>query len=148
MPIGTRSDATKVMMGASLCPADECSVESVPGAINAGLAVRRNSSTGAYQVSSSSAGPIVGLSMGRSLGKSGCFSLCYNAPKAVLRIGAYVPTVGAQVHIDNTTGQGVASGGGATATAAIYEKVLVGGGVDEITGDAVNVAIINLTAGF
>lgn len=147
MPIGTRHNANKVQMGASLVPASQCAVESVPGNIEAGLFVRRNTSTGAYQVAASGAGPIVGVSMGRGLGRAGTFALCYSSPKVLIQIGEHVPTVGTQVHVDNTSGKGAASGGSATATAGIYRKVLVGGGVDEITGAAVNVAIVDLTSG-
>ena len=146
MPIGTRSDATKVMLGASLCPASECSIESVAGDIAAGLAVRRNTTTGAYQVAASGAGPIVGVSMGRSLGGAGTFSLCKSASKVLLQIASVEPDVGAQVIISDTTSAAAASSN--TATAAIYEKILVGGGVSEVDGSAVNVAIINLTSGF
>lgn len=149
MPIGTRNDPTKVMMGASLVPVTEEAVISVPGSIAAGYCVRRNTTTGAYQVAASGAGPIVGLSRGRSLGGAGTFSLMYNSPRGVLRLGSgHTPVVGTQVHIDDTTGTSKASGAGATATAAVYEKILAGGGVDEVTGEAVNVAIINFVSGF
>lgn len=148
MPIGTRHDATKVLLGAALCPADQMVTESVPGNIAAGLAVRINTSTGAYQVAASGAGPIVGVSMGRSLGKSGCFTLCYSAPKVLLQIADHNPTVGTQVNVSDTTGIAAASGGGATATAAVYEAIFDGGGVSEIDGSTVNVAVINLTSGF
>lgn len=149
MPIGTRNDPTKVMMGASLVGASYESVESLDGNIAAGLCFRKNTSTGAYQVAASGAGPILGLSRGRSLGGAGTFSGMYQSPKGVLQLtGSFTPSVGAQVHINNTTGKGDASGGSATATAAIYEKVLLGGGVSEIDGSAIDVAIINFTSGF
>lgn len=146
MPIGTRHDDTKVLLGASLCPATEESVESVPGNIAAGLAVRQNTSTGAYQVAASGAGPIVGLSRGLSLGKAGTFALVRKATKAVIQLGsAHTPTVGTQVHVDESNGKTKASGSGATATAAIYEK-LITGVTDE--GSTVACAIIDLTNGF
>lgn len=148
MPISTRHDPTKVMLGASLCPAHEEAVESVPGNIAAGLVVRQNTSTGAYQVTNVTGGPILGVSRGRSLGGAGTFSLVRRASSAVIQIGAHEPVVGTQVHVDNTTGVAAASGGSATATAAVYKKILIGGGVNEATGEAVNVAIIDLTSGF
>lgn len=150
MPIGTRHDATKVLLGAALCPAHQMTVESVPGSIAAGFGVRRNTTTGAYQVAASGAGPLLGVSLGPSLGNSGCFSLCYKAPKVVLRLAAIEPAVGSQVFINDTTGAANANASGGVATAAVYEKVLFagsGGGVDESTGAAVKVAIINMTEG-
>lgn len=146
MPFGTRHDATKVLLGAALCPASQMAVESVPGDIAAGLAVRKNTTTGAYQVAASGAGPILGVSMGRSLGKNGYFSLCYSAPKILVQLGsAHTPTVGAQVHIDDTNGKTKASGGGATATAGVYEKLVTG--IDEVAGGTVACAIVNMTSG-
>lgn len=144
MPIGTRSDATKVMMGASLCPADQEVSESVPGSIAAGYAVRRNSSTGAYQVAASGAGPIVGVSKGPTPGRTGYFTVLYSAPKALLRIASVTPTIGAAVRVDDSTGTAAASSN--TLTAAIYEKVITG--ISETDGSSINCAIINMTSGF
>jgi hypothetical protein len=132
-------------MGASLSPASECSVESLPGSLAAGLAFRKNTTTGALQVAAAGAGPVLGISMGRSLGKNGQFSGCYAAPKVALQLtGSYTPSVGAQVTVSDTTGKGASSG---TAINAVYEKILVGGGVSEVDGSAVDVAIINMIGG-
>lgn len=144
--IGTRHDADKVMLGASLVPAIHAAVESVPGSIKAGYAVRKNTTTGAYQVASSGAGPILGISMGKSPGNAGTFGLCHSSPKVALRIkSGFTPTVGTQVNIDNTTGEAAASGGGATAISAVYLSLK--DGIDEETGESVDVAIVDLTNG-
>jgi hypothetical protein len=85
--------------------------------------------------------------MGRSLGNAGTFSLCYSSPKVLFRLASIEPAVGSKVFVNDTSGAANANGSGGTATAGIYEKILVGGGIDEITGEAVNVAIVNLTSG-
>jgi hypothetical protein len=147
MPIGTRHDDTKVLMGASLSTASECSVESLPGTIAAGLAFRKNTTTGAYQASASGAGPILGISMGRSLGNNGQFSGCYAAPKIVVQLGSgHTPVVGAQVNIDDSNGKTKASGGGATAINAVYEKLITG--ISELDGTTeIDCVIINMIGG-
>lgn len=146
MPIGTRHDATKVLLGASMVPEDQCSVESLPGNIEAGLAFRKNTSTGAYQVSASGGGPILGISMGRSLGNNGCFSGCYASPKILLQLGSgHTPTIGTQVYIDDSNGKSKAAGSGATAINAVYEKLV--NGISEVTGETIPCAIISMPAG-
>lgn len=146
MPIGTRHDDSKVLLGASMVPATECSVQSVPGSIVAGLAVRQNTSTGAYQAAASGGGPILGISMGRSLGNNGCFSLCRASTLVLLQLGsAHTPTIGTQVNIDDTNGKSKAAGAGATAINAVYKKLVTG--ISEVDGSSINCAIIEMVGG-
>ncbi len=97
-----------------------------------------------------------GVPMGVSLGKD----LSYTGRSAVCRRGTGVPilltaglnpTIGTQVHIDDTLGIAKASGGGATAVNAVYATGRVGGsgqnkGIDE-DGNAVGVALIDFPGG-
>lgn len=143
--VGTRHDDTKVLLGAALCTTESIEAESVPGSIEAGLAVRRNTSTGAYQVAASGAGPILGVSMGPSLSQNGCFTLVYRAPKVAVQLGSgHEPAVGSAVSFDDSNGKTKAAGSGATNTSAIFEDFKTG--ISE-SGQSVSVAIINMASG-
>lgn len=133
-------DASKVLLGN--VPSSVKEIDNMAGDIAAGLVVRLKSDntisidTGAY----------LGISVGKSLSDHSRTSICRKGLKVpVLLTDAFTPTIGAQVHISDTTGKAVASGGGATAVNAVYASGVLTG-ITEAGGTA-NVALIDFAGG-
>jgi hypothetical protein len=137
-------DSQKVLMGST--KSSYKVVDSKKGVIAAGTAVRLKSDD--TIVVTSADGSLLGISLGKDLSDIGYTSICRKGVGVpVLLTAEFNPTVGAQVHISNTTGLAIASGGGATGVNAVYASGrLTNGGVAE-DGSAVGVALIDFPGG-
>ncbi len=123
-------------------------VDNHKGTKAAGTAVRlKNDDT---LSTTSTDGSLLGVSLGRSMSDDGYVSIVRKGTRVPLLLeDGFTAVIGAAVHISNSTGKGMASGGGATATAATYVSAnLPEGGIDE-DGNAVDdVALIDFPGGF
>jgi hypothetical protein len=137
-------DPNKVLMGTT--QSSYKVVTSHAGEIAAGAAVHQ-ASNGTIAVTASS-GTKVGISLGRDLSATAHTAVCRAGIRVPIRLtDAFNPTVGAQVHISDTTGLAIASGAGATGVNAYYATGrLSGGGVAE-DGSTVGVALIDFPGG-
>lgn len=115
------------------------------GTILAGRAVRLKSDE---TISVASAdGQLLGISVGADLSDAGRTAIAYKGIGVPVRLGAgFTPVVGAVVNLSNTTGEAVASGGGATAVNAVYSKLLSDGAIAE-DGTTVLAALIDFPGG-
>lgn len=138
-------DASKVVLGAVKSSFKE--VGNHKGSIPAGKVVRLKSDD---TISLAKAdGNLLGVSIGVDQSDIGRTAICYKGTGVPIRLtAAFTPTVGAIVHVSDTTGLAIASGAGATATNAVYREVKAGGGIEE-DGSAtdVDVAIIDFPGG-
>lgn len=125
-------------------------VDNVPGSIAAGKVVH-SKSDGTYTVAIAD-GSAIGVSLGKDLSNIGRTAVVRRGTGVpILLTAAFDPTIGAQVHISDTTGLAIASGAGATGVNAVYATGRVGGtgvnnGIDE-DGTAVGVALIDFPGG-
>jgi len=116
------------------------------GAIAAGVVVRLKSDD--TIVTTSADGSLLGVSLGKDLSDTNKTAICRKGLRVPLRLtGSFSPTIGAAVSISDTTGLGIAAGGGATVVNAVYATgKLSGGGVAE-DGTSVDVALIDFPGG-
>lgn len=114
------------------------------GTIAAGTAVRLKSDN---TISTASAdGALLGISAGKDLSDIGRTAIVRKGLGVPLLLtDSFTPVIGAQVHISNTTGLGIAAGGGATGVNAKYISAVLTG-VNE-AGANVNVALIDFEGG-
>lgn len=137
-------DPTKVLLGATLSTSK--TVTDHLGEIEAGLAVKRDSA----DALSLTTGGYLGISLGSDLGKA--------KRTAVLRKGllvpiqltdAFVPAIGAQVNLSDTTGKAGTAGAGFTAVNAEYASAVLTGVRLNADGTftEVNVALIDMAGG-
>lgn len=136
-------DDNKVLLGAT--NSSFRSVDNLKGSIAAGaVVVLKNDGT----ISTAAAdGSHIGVSLGRDLSDIGFTSICRKGLGVPLRLtGSFEPVPGTQVHVDDTTGLGDASGGGKTGLNATYATARKTGGVQE-DGTTVNVAYIDFPGG-
>lgn len=116
------------------------------GSIAAGLIVRLKSDD---TISVAKAdGQALGLSLGKDLSNIGYTSIVKSGTAVPIQLtAAFTPTIGAQVHISDTTGAAIASGAGATGMNAVY----VSGPLTRINEDgtetAAGVALIDMAGG-
>lgn len=116
------------------------------GSIAAGLIVRLKSDE---TISLAKAdGQALGLSLGKDLSNIGYTSIVKSGTQVPIQLtAAFTPTIGAQVHISDTTGAAIASGAGATGVNAVY----VSGPLTRINEDgtetANGVALIDMPGG-
>jgi hypothetical protein len=135
-------DATKVLLGTTTSSARE--VDNRKGTIAAGLIVRLKSDE-TISIAAADGAPL-GVSLGRSLSDTPRTAICRKGLRVPLRLtAAFTPTIGAQVHISDTTGLGIAAGAGATGMNATYATGLLTG-VDEDGADQL-VALIDMPGG-
>jgi hypothetical protein len=135
-------DSTKVLMGQTQSSIRE--VDNHIGVIAAGLAVRLKSDD--TIVVTAADGSLLGLSLGRSLSDTSRTAICRKGLRVPVQLtAAFTPTLGAQVHISDTTGKAIAAGGGATGVNAVYASAALSG-IDE-DGSAVDVALIDFPGG-
>lgn len=134
----------KALMGN--VPSSAKEVTNKKGVINAGLAVRLKSDD---TISIAKAdGELLGISCGKDLSDIGRTAIVRKGLKVPMRLtDGFDPTVGAQVHISDTTGMAIASGAGATGVNAVYQSGrLSDGGLAE-DGTTVGVAYIDFPGG-
>lgn len=96
-------------------------VSNKKGNIAAGLLVRLKSDD---TISVAAAdGSVLGISLGKDLSNTDRTAIVRKGEKIpVLLTNGFTPTVGAQVHISDTTGKAIASGAGATGMNAVYRS--------------------------
>ena len=135
-------NANQILLGQ--VPSSVKEISNRPGTVVAGIAVCQKSDGSVTNLAAD--GLHVGISVGQDMSKIGRTSFAREGLDVPIRLtAAFVPVPGTQVHISNTTGLAIASGVGATATAAEYasgEKV----GIAE-DGSEVRCALINMPGG-
>jgi hypothetical protein len=148
-------DATKVLMGSHGSSDFDASCESGdPATFAAGLVVHRKSD-GTLSLASAD-GSKIGVSMGISLSDTSKTSVCRSGnlipvqitdetdEEAEPPVGAFdYVVIGAPVESSTTTGKAVSDG---NATGAIYVSAPMKG-IDPITGDEIDVALIDMAGG-
>lgn len=135
-------NASKVLMGSTVSNVRE--VDNRAGTIAAGLAVRL-SSAGAISVALAN-GSLLGISLGKSLSDTARTAICRKGLGVPVKLASgFTPTVGAQVHISDTTGEAAASGAGKTAVNAVYVSGVLTGVFEDAT--EANVALIDFPGG-
>lgn len=128
-------DATKVLMGTTQSSFRH--IENQNGTLEAGI-VGRLKSDGTITTVLADGAPF-GVSVGKDLSNIGRTSYVRSGTRVPLLLtAAFSPTVGAQVHISDTTGKGIAAGAGATGMNAFY----VSGALTAIKEDGTEVAAI------
>lgn len=145
-------DPNKQLMGATGSSVKE--VSNYKGSIEAGLAVRLKSDN---TISVAAAdGELLGISLGKDLSDIGRTAVCRKGLRVPVKLGSgFNPTIGAQVHISDTTGEAVTSGAGATGVNAVYATGRLGGsgqtgGVAEgasVPTGTIGVALIDFPGG-
>lgn len=135
-------DATKVLLGNT-----ESSfkvVDNRAGAIDAGKIVRLKSDD-TISIAAADGAPL-GISLGKSLSNTSRTAIVRKGTRVpILLTAAFDPTIGAQVHVSDTTGIAAASGGGATGMNAVYASGRLTG-IDE-SGAEVGCALIDMPGG-
>lgn len=124
------------------------SVDSLKGSIEAGKAVRLKSD-GTLSLALADGG-LQGISLGKDSSNAGRTSIVRKGLRVpILLTAAFNPTVGAQVHISDTTGVAIASGAGATGTNATYATGRLSGGAigEDGAAHSLGVAYIDFPGG-
>ena len=135
-------DASKVVLGTSRSSFKI--VYNKAGTIEAGLAVRLKSD-GALSVAKAD-GELQGISFGKHLSDIGRTNICRAGLQVpVLLTSGFTPTLGAQVHLNDTTGAADASGTGKTGVNAVYASGVLSGIKED--GTTANVALIDFQGG-
>lgn len=135
-------DASKVVLGASRSSFKI--VDNKKGTIDAGLAVRLKSD-GTISVAKAD-GQLQGISFGKHLSNIAVTNICRAGLQVpVLLTSGFTPTLGAQVHINDTTGAADASGAGKTGVNATYASGVLTGIKED--GTTANVALIDFQGG-
>jgi hypothetical protein len=137
-------DASKVQMGSTVSSFKN--VDNRKGNIAAGLAVRLKSDD---TISVAAAdGNLLGVSLGKDLSNIGRTAVVRKGVGVPLQItAAFTPVIGAQVHISDTTGKGIASGAGATGVNAVYTSGALTMIAEDGTETAAAVALISMPGG-
>lgn len=109
--------ASKVLMGMTRSSFRKATPRA--GSIEAGKIVRLKSD-GTISLLAADGAPL-GVSLGKDLSNAGYTSIVRAGLEVpILLTAAFTPTIGAQVHISDTTGLAVAAGAGATGMNATY----------------------------
>lgn len=123
-------DATKVVLGSTRSSFRH--VDNKAGTIKAGV-VARQKSDGALSVAKAD-GDILGVSLGKDLSNIDRTAICRSGLGIpVLLTEGFTPILGAQVHINDTTGLADASGAGKTGVNAIYASGKLTGVQEDLT---------------
>lgn len=135
-------NASKVLMGATRSNIRE--VDNKKGTIVAGLAVRLKSDD--TIVVTAADGNLLGISLGKDLSNVGRTAICRKGLGVPVKLAdGFTPTIGAQVHISDTTGEAAASGSGKTGVNAVYVSGVLTGVQED--GTEANVALIDFPGG-
>lgn len=136
--------ASKVLMG--MTRSSYRHADSKAGSIEAGKIVRLKSD-GTISVAAADGLPL-GISLGKDLSNIGYTSIVRSGLEVpVLLTSGFTPTVGAQVHISDTTGLAIASGAGATGMNAVYKTSKLIAIKEDGTEVADAVALIDMQGG-
>lgn len=137
------------LMGATL--SDEKEVTNHKGTIDAGVMVRLTS--GNAIVIPKADGGLLGISIGKDLSGIGRTAVCRKGLRVPLKLTAsFDPAIGGAVNISDTTGLGIAAGGGATTYNGVYSSGRIGGtgvngGISENDKALVGCAYIDFPGG-
>ena len=136
--------ASKVLMG--MTRSSFRHADSKAGSIEAGKIVRLKSD-GTISLAAADGSPL-GISLGKDLSNAGFTSIVRSGLEVpVLLTSGFTPTVGAQVHISDTTGLAIASGAGATGMNAVYKTSKLTAIKEDGTEVADAVALIDMQGG-
>lgn len=138
-------DASKVLLGHIPSSVKEVSnYAGDPAALPAGTIVRLKSDDTLSKASAD--GLPLGVSLGKDQGANNRVAVARQGLSIPLLLTAdFTPTIGAQVHISDTTGLGVGSGAGATGMNAVYRSGVLTGIAED--GSEVDVALIDMQGG-
>ena len=135
-------DATKVLMGATQSTLKH--ITNAKGSIAAGLIVRQKSD-GTISIAAAD-GQALGISVGKELSDISRTAICRSGLAVpILLTSAFTPTLGAQVHISDSTGKAGAAGAGFTGMNAVYASSTLTGVLED--GTTANVALIDFPGG-
>ena len=135
-------DASKVLLGAIL--KSFRLVDNYVGSLQAGV-IARQKSDGTITTAAADGLPL-GISLGKDLSDGTRMHVCRSGLAVpILLTAAFTPTIGAQVHISDTTGLAIASGAGATGMNAVYKSGVLTGIKED--GTTANVALIDMQGG-
>lgn len=135
-------DPSKVLLGATKKSFKV--VDNKLGVIEAGLIVRQKSD-GTISIEAADGSPL-GISLGPDLGSAGHTSIVRSGLAVpVILTDAFVPVLGTQVNISDTTGLAIASGAGATGMNAVYASAVLDGVKPD--GTIARVALIDFQGG-
>ncbi len=141
-------NAKHVLMGSTRSSAKEVSNKlTVSGlTIEAGLCVILESTD---KISlDTSEGAKHGISLGKDLSDTGRTAVCRKGLGVPLKLKAgFNPVIGTQVFIEDDTGLGIATGGGADAVNAVYASARLDVGVSELGGIAEGASTDTATVG-
>lgn len=137
-------DASKVLMGSTVN--SDRTVTNHAGSIEAGK-VCRQKSDGTITTALADGGNL-GVSLGKDLSNISRTAICRRGLAVpILLTAAFTPTVGAIVHVSDTTGLAIASGAGATATKARYKTGALTAVKEDGTEVASGAALIDMEGG-
>lgn len=131
-------NASKILMGAIRSSFKV--VDNYVGTIAAGLAVRLKSD-GTFSTALAD-GSLLGISLGKDLSDAGRINVVRSGLLVPIQVtAAFVPTLGAQVNISDTTGKAIAAGVGASGVNAVYASGLLTA-VNEDGSETANGAVL------
>ncbi len=137
-------DATKVQMGTTRSSFK--TVDNRAGNIAAGLIVRLKSDD-TISIAAADGSPL-GISLGKSLSDTSRTAICRKGSQVPVQLtAAFTPTIGAQVHISDTTGKAIAAGAGATGMNAVYASGALTMVAEDGTETASAAALIDMPGG-
>lgn len=137
-------NAGKVLMG--MTRSSFRHAEPIKGSIAAGLIVRLKSD-GTPSVAKAD-GSAMGISLGKDLSNAGFTSIVKSGTAVPVALASgFTPTVGAQVHIDDVSGEAAASGTGKTGINAYYTTAALTRINEDGTETANGVALIDMPGG-
>jgi len=135
-------DATKVLLGSTQSNIKD--VVNKAGTIAAGLLVRLKSDD-TISIALADGLPL-GISLGNSQSGISRTAIAIAGNRVPVKLAsAFTPTIGAQVHMSDTTGEAAASGTGKTGLNAVYLTGVLTGITE--AGAEVNVALIAMPGG-
>ncbi len=142
-------DAAKILLGTTPWSDKEITeFKSDPANFAPGLAVRETES-GDLSTRKSD-GRFVGVSLGQAPKIEGCTAVLRRGSQVPIRLSdGFSPTVGAQVWIDDETGEATLPNGGGTSSTATNANYVTGTlvGVDNLEDDGIPVALIDMVGG-
>lgn len=137
-------DASKIQMGA--VKSSFKNVDNKKGSIAAGLIVRLKSDD-TISIAAADGSPL-GISLGKDLSDAGRTAIVRKGAGVPIQLtAAFTPTIGAQVHISDTTGKAGAAGAGFTGMNATYVSGALTMVAEDGTETASAAALIDMPGG-
>lgn len=140
-------DASKIQMGTT--KSSDRTVDNRKGDVAtfpAGTVVRLKSDETLSKAAAD--GSVLGVSLGKDLSNAGRVAICRRGLDVPIRLTAsFVPAIGAQVFVSDTTGLAIASGAGATGMNATYKTAALTLVEEDGTEVAARAAYIDMPGG-